>query len=383
MPSPLSIVIEGWQHIPHSYAMCTQYIELDLLRRPEVSLYHTHIPYVTDAWKPDLQLFSPDETAKLQSIPSRPPDLRPDVVIRMDWPFRFQPDPSGCPTFVWGTTENYCVPAYALASGKSPSEELPKINSEIIALTQWAATGFLKSGAPRERVHIVPAGFEPMTFYPATPIQRQQLRESLGWNDACVLLNVSAMTPNKGIPTLLTAAAYMIDRGYNLLLVMKGTDSLYTSDDLLKKLLVGLPAGFAERLHNRIRYCGANLTHSQLREWMQAADFYVAPYSAEGFNMPVLEAAACGLPVICTAGGSTEDFIDASWCRTIQSKLIQDPDEWYLEPSIESLVNVLSNSISDTNWVQNARLAGPAWAQERFTWTHVVDQLLDLVRKFV
>ncbi len=95
-----------------------------------------------------------------------------------------------------------------------------------------------------------------------------------------------------------------------------------------------------------------------MRELMQAADFYVSPYIAEGFNMPVLEACACGLPVICTAGGSTEDFIDSSWCRTIQSQLIHDPDESYLKPSIESLVNILSSSISDTNWVQHARIAG-------------------------
>ncbi len=213
MPTPLSVVIEGWHHLPHSYAMCTQYIELDLLRRPEICLYHTHIPYVSDAWKPDFQLFSPEETAKLRSIPSRPPDLRPDVVIRMDWPFRFQPDPSGCPTFVWGTTEHYCVPAYALASGRAPSEELPKIITQVIALTKWAATGFRKSGVPTKRVHIVPAGFDPKTFFPASPTQRQQTRENLGWTDAHVLLNVGAMTPNKGIQTLLTAAAYMIDRG--------------------------------------------------------------------------------------------------------------------------------------------------------------------------
>ncbi len=148
-------------------------------------------------------------------------------------------------------------------------------------------------------------------------------------------------------------------------------------------MMAGLPSGFAERLQNRIRYCGDNLTHGQLRELMQAADFYVSPYFAEGFNMPVLEACACGLPVICTAGGSTDDFIDASWCRTIQSELIQSPDGYYLKPSIESLVNVLAHSISDINWVQNARIAGPAWAHERYTWSHVVDQLVALVRKFV
>ncbi len=91
-----------------------------------------------------------------------------------------------------------------------------------------------------ERVHIVPAGYDPKTFYPASPTQRQQIRENLGWTDTHVLLNVGAMTPNKGIQTLLTAAAYMIDRGFNLLLVMKGTDSLYSSEALFREMIAGL-----------------------------------------------------------------------------------------------------------------------------------------------
>jgi glycosyltransferase involved in cell wall biosynthesis len=383
MPSPLTMVIEGWHHVPHSYAMCTQHIELELLRRSDVKLFHTHRPYVTDFWKPDHRLFSQEDNERLGSIPARPLNLKPDAVIRMDWPFRFESDPSECTTFVWGTTEAKCVPDYAVAFGRPPREELQRTNPRIIALSRWAAEGFLKSGANEDRVHVVPAGYNPEIFFrPATESQRTQLRESLGWTNECVLLNISAISPNKGIHLLLRAAAVLIDRGCNLRIALKGTDSLYQSESMLQRIIDELPHDFAACLQNRIQYCGDNLTHDQLRTLYQAADFYVAPYVAEGFNMPVLEAAACGLPVICTSGGSTEDFIDDTWCRTIQSRFIEDSDGCGLEPNIESLISILSHSITDTHWIQNARTAGPVWAREHYTWQHVVDQLLAIVKRF-
>ena len=39
------------------------------------------------------------------------------------------------------------------------------------------------------------------------------------------------------------------------------------------------------------------------------ADLYISPYRGEGFNMPVLEAMSVGLPVLVSAGGSTDDFV--------------------------------------------------------------------------
>ena len=41
----------------------------------------------------------------------------------------------------------------------------------------------------------------------------------------------------------------------------------------------------------------------------RTADVLVQPYRGEGFCLPALEALACGVPVIVTAGGSTDDFV--------------------------------------------------------------------------
>ena len=96
--------------------------------------------------------------------------------------------------------------------------------------------------------------------------------------------------------------------------------------------------------------------------------------------MPVLESAACGLPVLCTAGGSTDDFVDRSWCRTIRSQPSQSKDGKFLKLDQSHLVEVLEQTILDTSWRAQAAIAGPQWVQHNYSWRHVVDQLLTVIR---
>jgi glycosyltransferase involved in cell wall biosynthesis len=44
----------------------------------------------------------------------------------------------------------------------------------------------------------------------------------------------------------------------------------------------------------RLHYHGNTLSFGDMALMYQMADAYVSPYFSEGFNMPVLEAAACG-----------------------------------------------------------------------------------------
>lgn len=380
MTAPVTIVIEGWRHIPHSYAMCAQQIELELLRRTDrVRLYHTDMPYANPAWRPEGNLFPADDVRKLAAIPPRPAGLRPDAVIRMGWPHWFHADPSGCPTYVWGTTEFKRLAAESVGSRRPPEMELSATPCEIIATSHWAAAGFINSGAKRDRVHVVPAGVDAEVMKPVAPALREELRKRMGWEGSFVVLNVSAMTGNKGIPLLLHAAGVLMDRIPGLRVMLKGSDSLYNSQMLAAQMFQMVPPALAQRVQPRIGYLGQTLSSEQMATMFQAADVYVSPYTAEGFNMPALEAAACGLPVICTAGGSTDDFIDPSWCRTVRSQEVPAPQGFKLEPDLGELMDRMMAISSDEAWRRNVLTAGPAWVRDRYTWAAVVDQLLAVI----
>jgi len=112
----------------------------------------------------------------------------------------------------------------------------------------------------------------------------------------------------------------------------------------------------------------------------QAADTYVSPYRAEGFNLPVLEAAACGIPIICTRGGSTDDFVTDDFARRIESRKVSsqlnDQEIWRLEPDLEHLIALMVSAIEDAAWRKRAGEAGPLHAAANYTWDCAVDQLI-------
>src|SRR4051812_35819491 len=45
----------------------------------------------------------------------------------------------------------------------------------------------------------------------------------------------------------------------------------------------------------------------------------VAPYRAEGFGLPILEALACATPVIVTSGGGSADFVTPDTAYLIEA----------------------------------------------------------------
>lgn len=373
-----SLVVEGWRHIPHSYAMVNQCQCLELLRRPGIRLFHRELPLASPSWKPGPGLFAPDEESRLRSIPAPPAGLRPDAVLRMGWPHFLHADPSGAPTFVWGTSEVLLIEDYSIGVRRPAREVLPGTKADIIACSHWAAKGFINSGAPAERVSVVPCGANPEVFHPVPLQQRDAYRRQFGWEGRFVLLNISAMTPNKGVDHLLRAAAALVPSHPNLLVVLKGSDALYPSEQLAKAAASTLPPHESQQVLSRVAYVGATLNTDFIARLYQSADLYVSPYLAEGFNLPVLEAAASGLPVICTRGGATEDFVDDSFALRIDSDLVDcdPPTAKALAPRSEHLVSLLSRAIEDGEFRAKAREAGPEWVRSRFTWKHSVDKLL-------
>jgi glycosyltransferase involved in cell wall biosynthesis len=152
--------------------------------------------------------------------------------------------------------------------------------------------------------------------------------------------------------------------------MLKGLDGLYRSRDKLAEHLTALPADDRHRVLPRLLYSGEPLSMAALADCYRAADAYVSPYHAEGFNMPVLEAAACGLPVICTAGGPTDEFVTDAFALRIASRLVQAGAGEWLDPDLDDLCRLMLKAIDDSAWRDAARSAGPAHVHQHYTWDH-------------
>ena len=186
------------------------------------------------------------------------------------------------------------------------------------------------------------------------------------------------MTENKGVDPLLRAFAAVAARHPHVRLVLKGLDCLWDSGKLFEKIAKDISPAEMALIQPRLAYHGGLLPLDAMARFYALADAYVSPYAGEAFNLPVLEAAACGLPVICTAGGSTDDFTDPSFTLPIKAQVLPgpDPDCHHLAIEIESLAAQMLRVIEDPAYCAGARVAGPRWVSERFTWKHAVDKLL-------
>jgi glycosyltransferase involved in cell wall biosynthesis len=377
---------EGWRFSPTSYAVVLQHHLLDIMSRegePARDLYFRDLPFHASFWKQERGLFPPELEAKIASL-GEPSSTTPiDVSFRMAHPTLVRKT-SARQSWCWIVTEFGILEQKRLQDSRPVAQALRTPGVRLMTPSNWAKEGLVRSGADPDNITVVPHGYDPAIMTPASRERRDELRTALGWQGRFVFLNVSTLVWNKGIAGLLRAFAQVIEKHPEALLVLKGSDAMLKSDQKLRDSIAELPAPIAARVVANLRYLGQNLTFAQIADLFRAADCYAAPYHAEGFNMPAMEAAACGLPVLCTDGGPTDDFTTPEFCRRIRSRVeshpglesAHGPGACVLIIDGEHLAQLMLDVIQNESFRAQARVAGPAFLSQRFTWRHVTDRFL-------
>jgi glycosyltransferase involved in cell wall biosynthesis len=377
-----TLIAQGWLFLPHSYALVNQWQLLALSRRTDVAVKIMHAPFYRQSWQGQEDLFGARAEETLRSLLTAERDERADVLLRIFAPFDFSLSRSRR-TAVFGTSESQTVLRNQVRDF-SALERLKQgqLSGDLMVVTpsRWSAEGFYKAGFKTEQVVIVPHGVDVDTFQPM-PHRRREVRPQISVaEDDFVFVSVGAMTGNKGVDVLLQAFAEVTRKFPFVHLVLKGIDPLYDSKDRLLKAMQAVAPEDQQRVSDRLHYFGKSFSNEEMATLYQAADAYVSPYRAEGFNLPVLEAAACGLPVICTAGGATDDFVTEAFAHRIESTKLShkvgDQELWRVEPSLEHLVALMSSAVEDHAWRRAAAEAGPRHVRASYTWDSVVDLLV-------
>ena len=376
---PLRLVIEGWRFLPHSYALVAQAHALSLLAREDIALRFRDLPFYASSWRRTRNILSASEEQALDGIPSVDDAFTPEATLRFAAGAIDVTPPATGRKLVFATAEHRTLTQEHLAGLRSAAS-IPESVGFLVP-SRWAAVAFARFGVPDERVHVVPHGVDPQVLFPDEQ-SRARSRQALGIGDAFVFMSIGAMTWNKGIDVLLRAFAEVVASASDVRLMLKGADALYGSGDLLRAALAELPGGAREAVARRLIYNGNTLSARAMASVLRAADCYVSPYRAEAFNMPVLEAAACGVPLICTAGGPTDEFTDPSSALRIDSRVIRvalgdGGTGDCLEPDVGHLASLMREAMQEPARMRAMGAVAAAHALRDYTWNAMTGRLLE------
>jgi glycosyltransferase involved in cell wall biosynthesis len=262
------------------------------------------------------------------------------VEVRHQWPPDLRPAPAGRLAVIqpW-------------EFGAIPRDWVQPIADNVDEL--WVPSDFVRAmyldaGVDADRVHTVPNGVDLARMRPDGP--RLEL-DAPGLR----LLFVGGLIGRKGPDVLLGAYRAAFAGRDDVTLVVKdfGANGVYAGADR-----EGLRAYAASGALPRVLLLEDELSADDMAALYRACDVLVHPYRGEGFAMPVLEAMACGLPVVATAGGPTDEFCppEAGW-RIRSSRrvipggridhLMTAGDPWMLEPDVAHLVQLLRAVAAD------------------------------------
>jgi glycosyltransferase involved in cell wall biosynthesis len=380
--------IEGWRFFPQSFSIINQFQCLELLKRNDIQLFHTDAALPPPGflrvgqWKADAHLFDAACIAALRSIPPLPTNKKPDATLRIAIPYNFSAAPHGR-TFVFSVTEGRRLNVGMIAGRQTLASALRGRNEiTIVTPSEWSKAGLVASGATPSQVAVVPHGVDTRIFSPIDDLARDRLRAARNWNsDSFVFLHVGALYSWKGTALLLKVFAAVAARYPHVRLALKGTDAIYASRSSVAEMRQKLTAAERSAIAGRIDYIGNTLSYSELADLYRSADILVSPYHLEGFNLPVLEAIACGLPVICTGGGPTDDFTRDEFSWRIDSKIdpVDDGQAVRLTPDPDHLTALMENAIEDNGFRARALASGPAFAAANYSWVRAVDRLVEVL----
>ncbi|TPG61076.1 glycosyltransferase family 4 protein [Roseomonas nepalensis] len=160
----------------------------------------------------------------------------------------------------------------------------------LISVSAGLAEGLHALGAPREKVTVLRNGVDLGAF---APRDRAAARAALGLGEGPVLLSVGLLIERKGHHHVIAALRDL--PGHTLLIAGEGPER-------------GALLALAERcgVGDRVLLVGPQ-PHGRLPEFYSAADALVLASSREGWANVLLEAMACGTPVVASpAWGSRE-----------------------------------------------------------------------------
>ncbi len=230
-----------------------------------------------------------------------------------------------------------------------------RLSDRIVSVSENTRTDVKKIyGVADEKLSVIRNGVDLELFKPKDRVAaRSYVRSKFGVEQEYLLYTGTLALPQKNLLRLVDAFDLLVKRGAQHRLVLAGGEG--KDANLIRRRV--LDRGLTER----VVFTGY-VDDEDLPYLYSAADVFCFPSLYEGFGLPVLEAMACGCPVVTSATSSLPEVAG-------DAALLVDP------LSIDAIANAIERLISDNALQQKCREQGLRNA-EQFSWKRAAEELL-------
>jgi glycosyltransferase involved in cell wall biosynthesis len=270
------------------------------------------------------------------------------------------------------------VGAKAIYSSPVQAKPLPKplidqVNPQcdfMLTMSDWGKWAYIEKGWPANKIDYLYHGIDPEIY---KPLDKKECRAYFGFpQDEPLLLYVGLnIDYRKNLGTALLVLKEVLKEfpNANLCLWTEVNSGGAILEDWAESHGV---RGHLYFPHNQSKTNG--VTDKEMAMLYNSADCYTHTSTAEGFGMPLLEARACGIPIVAT---------DQAVLREIHKDYIDYAQSYNFYPTLIGALEVLVNPFDMAQRViqrlknpDPERLAkGIEEARSNFTWQKIGDKL--------
>lgn len=407
----LKLLVKGWTAIPHSYAIvnCFQLVHLVKKYKDDIKIYVDEMPYYRKEWETKKKLVYGSEYNAIINSFQKWSGQEVDLVYSITYPYDITyPYRGGHPPkvvfytseFAWLDNTFFIMDGVVPATVDDVKQHIETHKGSLFftAPSIWSANGLKEWGVNDNRNKVITHGVDPTIFKQLDEESRGRVRGFYRVKDDDILLiNIGAMTGNKGVVSMFAALYELVKEHKNVKLLLKGTGDLYSSKEFVEMYMSSLKKegvlgddDVDNLLENHVIFTDKTMSYSTINELFNAADMYVSPYLAEGFNLTVLESLAAGLPVLVPTTGSTREFMQDLYehggklfIHYLDSQVGRFTNGMMQNTyKIESLVEVLRAFVKGYKYTDRRDNYGElrSWIVENYSWGRVAEYLWDYFR---
>jgi teichuronic acid biosynthesis glycosyltransferase TuaC len=177
----------------------------------------------------------------------------------------------------------------------------------VIAVSGALKQRMVELGIEAEKVAVIRNGIDRSIFHPR---DQAEARRRLGLaTESRIIITVGALVPLKGMDRLIDAMKLLSNERVKLYVIGEGPERAALEAQIAK-----------HNLSDRVFFLGSR-PQQDLAEWYSAADLFCLASSREGCPNVVIEAMACGTPVVATDVGGVRELIAEQVCGRVISRV--------------------------------------------------------------